>query len=799
MLRSYIKIAWRNIIKNRFYSAVNILGLSVGIVFTLLIAGYVWNELQVNANLKNADRQYIIQSKWKDPNQGFYLATLGPLAKALKENYPNLVANYYRFDGISSNISKGEKSFRENLQIGDSTFLNMYGFKLLHGNPKTALLNPFSVVITSDKAKKYFGKTDVVNQTITIENFSGSKHDFVITGVLDKFSRNSVTSVVDDYPGDFYVSTANLDFFGRNMDWQNSYIANYIELQEGVRPEDLEKPMTHLIKQNASPQVAADLTPYLLSLKDYYLTSNNRLVEKTLYALSAIALFILLMAIINFVNMSVSRSAARMREIGIRKVLGSLKKQLILQFLTESILIIFFSTLFALVLYVSTQSLFSNVLGKPVPSLRDFPFHFSAFAFAFILIVGFIAGIYPAFVLSSLKSVESLKGKFVSVKENVLFRKGLITFQFVTATVAFAGAIIISKQINLFLSKDLGYDKDYILSAQAPRDWTPRGIQKMENIRDQFAAMPEIRGVTFSYEIPDGNNSGDPKIYKYGSDSTQALSALALTTDENFLGVYKIPLKAGAFFDGHRLDSGKVIVNETAVRALGFNNASEAIGQQIRVPFDPTVFTIKGVTSDFHFSTMQQKVAPIVFFNVHFAPIYRYFSFRINPGNVAASVEAIHKKWNLLMNGAPFEYKFMDDTLARVYQSEIRLRKASYTATALALIIVLLGILGLISLSIQKRTKEIGIRKVLGSSVAAIVLLFIKDFLRVVIVAGIIACPLAYMIMNKWLENYAYRINITALPFVISIFCLGVITVLLICGQTIKTAFANPVKSLRTE
>ena len=209
MIKNYLKIAWRNIIKNPFYSLVNIVGLSAGIGFTMLVSAYVWNESQVNKGLKNAGNQYIIQSKWKDPNQGYELATLGPLAKALRENYPNLVANYYRWDGITSNISKGDKSFREGLQVGDSTMLDMYGFTLLHGDPHTAFDGPFSVIITTDKAIKYFGKTDVVGQTITIENFSGSKHDFMITGVLNKFPRNSVTRLVDDYPNDFYISVTN--------------------------------------------------------------------------------------------------------------------------------------------------------------------------------------------------------------------------------------------------------------------------------------------------------------------------------------------------------------------------------------------------------------------------------------------------------------------------------------------------------------------------------------------------------------------------------------------------------------
>ncbi len=799
MLKNYFKIAWRNIIKSRFYSVINIIGLSAGIAFTLLISAYIWNQLQVNRTLKNSDRQYIIQSKWKDPNKGFYLATLGPLAKALKENYPNLIANYYRYDGVTSNISKGDKSFRENIQIGDSTMLSMYGFSLLHGNAATALHEPFTSVITIDKALKYFGKTDVVGQTITIENFLGSKHDFKITGVLNALSKNSVTTLIDDYPGDFYVSEANLNFFGRNMSWRNSFIVNYIELQKGVTPKDIEKPIAHLIKLNAPPHIAADLICNAVSLKDFYLTANNSLVQKMMYALSAIALFILLMAIINFINMSVSRSASRMREIGIRKVFGGMKRQLVFQFLIESIIIVFFATIVAFIIYGLTRNLFSSILTDDIPSISDFPLYFIGCPVLFILIIGFIAGIYPAFILSSLKSVDSLKGKLTSVKENVLLRKSLIAFQFVTSIVAFIGAIIISKQINLFLNSNLGYNKDYILSAQLPRDWTQQGVRKMENIRNQFTAMPGINSVSLSYEIPDGNNSGGASIFKFGSDSTQAITAQALTTDENYLAAYKIPLQAGSFFEGHALDSGKIILNESAIHALGWKNTSDAIGQQIRISADPTIFTIKGITNDFNFGSMQQKVAPIIFFNVEFAPIYRYLSFKIQTGNITTTIEAIQKKWSALMPGTPFEYKFMDDTLAKLYKSEIQLKKASYTATILALIIVLLGVLGLISLSIQKRTKEIGIRKVLGSSVAGILSLFMKEFLWIIIIAGSVACPLAYIIMKRWLNEYAYRIDITYQPFLISMIVLGFITALVICLQAIKAAIANPVKSLRTE
>ncbi len=637
VFKNYFKIAWRNIIKSKFYSAVNIIGLSTGIAFTLLIGAYVWSELLVNAQLKNADRQYILQSKWKDPNQGLDLTTMGPLAKALREQYPDLVGNYYRWDGVTSNVSKGDKSFREGLQICDSTLLNMYGFSLLHGNPATAFEGPFSLVITADKAIKYFGKTDVVGQTLTIENFSGSRHNFMITGVLKKPSKNSVTFVNDDNNNQFYISSNNLAYFGRNMDWPNQYIVGYIELQKGVKPADLEKPMQYLMKQNAPPQVAANMTPYLVSLKDYYLSANNGLVKKMLYALSAIAIFILMMAIINFINMSVSRSATRMREIGIRKVLGGLKKQLIMQFLIESILLVCFAMLVAFVIYILSQNLFSNLLSTEMPSLRDFPFYFVAFPLLLVSLIGFIAGIYPAFVLSSLKSVDSLKGKLSSIKENVVLRKSLVAFQFGTATIAFVGALIISSQINLFFSKDIGFNKDYILSAQLPRDWTPQGVAQKEDMRQQFAAMPQVVNATLSFTVPDGNSSGSAPLYKAGADSTTAIASEQIIADEYYSSTFGIPMAAGKFFStpGAFTDSFTLVINEAQAKAFGWNNVEDAIGKQLKFQGGGQLFTIAGVTKDFHFGSMQKPIQPITFVHVTLANVYRNFSFKLRPGNIS--------------------------------------------------------------------------------------------------------------------------------------------------------------------
>ena len=800
MLKNYIKIAWRNIVKNRFYSLVNIVGLSAGIAFTLLIGAYVWSELQVNKNLKNAKNQYIIQSKWKDPNQGLELTTVGPLAKALKEQYPSLVANFYRWDGITVGISKDDKSFREGIQICDSTMFNMYGFKLVEGDPNTALNNPFSVVLTEDKAIKYFGKTSVVGQTITMENFAGVKHDFNITGVFKKPFKNSVTYITDDNDNQFYVATSNMTFFGRDLDWNDPYKIGYIELQQGVDPKALEKPMQQLLRQNAPPEIAENMNPYLVSLNKFYLDANNGLVKKMLYALSAIAFFILLMALVNFINLSVSRSNTRMREIGIRKVMGGLRKQLVLQFLIESIVLVSLATVLALIIYLLTKDWASGVLQKDLPSFSQFPIYFIGLLIILIIIIGVTAGLYPAFVLSSLKSVESLKGKLL-VKDRKLLRQSLVGFQFGIATIAFVGAIIISKQIQLFFSNNLGYNKDYIVSVQLPRNWSPEGVNHMEYVRKEFAAMPQVANISLSFGIPDGNSPAIFSLYPLGANSTNAISSQALYTDEYFASTYGIPMQAGVFYkaSGAVTDSSKIVINETMAKAMGWKNPDDALGKQLKSQNTNIIFTVAGVTKDFHFGSMQQAIQPVTFFNVHLFTVYRGFSFKLTPGDISSSLADIQKKWSVLLPGAPFEYTFMDETLKRLYKTEIQLKQASYIATFLSLVIVLLGILGLVSLSIQRRIKEIGIRKVLGANVSGIIALFMKEVLPIILLAGIIACPFAYIIMQRWLRDYTYRIDITITPFFLAILLLSFITTILILVQTIKTALANPVKSLRTE
>jgi putative ABC transport system permease protein len=443
--------------------------------------------------------------------------------------------------------------------------------------------------------------------------------------------------------------------------------------------------------------------------------------------------------------------------------------------------------------------LFEGIVGKHMPDLASLPVYFGLLPVLFILVTGILAGLYPAFVLSSLNAINALKGKLKTIKEKVWQRKAMAAFQFSIAAVVMTTAFIVSQQVSYFFSQKLGYNKAYIVTAQVPRDWSKAGVQKMESIRDAFAAMPQVSAATLSYEIPNGNNGGQPPVYKAGADSTQAIAMQAMTTDENYLKTYQIAIRSGSYFEGHGLDSGKVILNEQAVQALGYKNSDAAIGQQVRIPGDPTVFTVKGVASDFHYGSMQQRIAPLIVFNVNFTTSYRYLSFKLKPGTISAAIESIQNKWATLLPGSSFEYNFIDDTLKKLYASELQLQKAAHTATLLALVIVLLGVLGLLSINIQKRTKEIGVRKVLGASAANIITLFLKDFLPVLCIGGLASIPFAWFVMRDWLNNYAYRINLTVLPFLATLLILLCITVIVISIQTGKAASESPVKNLRTE
>lgn len=801
MIKTYFKIAWRSLKKKRLYTFINIVGLFTGISFALLIAAFVWQELQVNKNLKNSDSQYILTSQWKDPNMGVDFATLAPLAERLKEEYPHLVADYYRWDGITSIISKDNKNFREGIQLGDESFLDMYGFNLLYGNVNTAFKNPFSVVIKSEKAIKFFGKTDVLGETLTIQNFEGENHEFTITGVLVETSENSVTQLIANSDNGFFIAKNSASYFNRAnfQEWEAPIFVCYIELQAGITAQQLEEPLERLIQNHTSEVIQRNLKVVPLKLTDYYLNRNNASLKQMLYTLSFVGLFIIIMAMINFINIAISHFGSRTKEIGIRKVLGGKRKQLIFQFLMESIVLVTISTVLACMSYVFLKVWFEELIGKELMNLSQFPVYFLLIPFLFIAVVGLLVGFYPAFVISSFKSIDALKGKFKTGTKGVYLRKSLLSFQYVTALVVLIAAILVTQQLDSFFGKGLGYDKEYLVTAAVPRDWTSEGVEKMLTIRNEFSKIPSVESVSLSYEIPNGNNGFQVAVYKVGENPEQSYATQGLVSDDAYLKTYGISLLAGVFLESGETNPNTVVINEKALYTYGFKTAEEAIGQNLKIVDSEEALIIKGVISDFHFESMQKQIKPQLFFSVNANPNYRYLSFKLATGDINKSLTAIQQKWKTLMPNSSFEYKFMDDTLANLYENELQFKKATYTASLLSLIIALLGIFGMVSLSINKRVKEVGIRKVLGASVSNISFLFIKEFLVVLGLSILIACPLAYLLMDHWLSSYAYRITISLNPFLMGILLIGGVTVLLILFQTLKAAIANPIKSLKTE
>ena len=803
MLQNYLKIALRNLSRRRFYALVTLLGLTVGMTFLLLIGNYIQSELAVNRTLRNASQQYLVQSRWKVADMGHEIGSLAPTGPTIKRLYPDLVANYYRTYGVTAIVSNGQRHFRESMQIGDTTLLSMFGFPLTYGNPKTALSEPNTVVITASLAQKYFGLTDVLGRQLMIQTPGAGKQVFTVTGVMPDPPGNSVTHLFEKQD-QLFVSMRNFKYFSDERGltaWDNQSIVTYLELQPGAGAERLSQSFVQTLKAYAPSNISANLQPYLSPLTTHHLKANNGLVGKMLLTLSIVALFILLMAVVNFVNITIGMSATRLREIGVRKVLGGLKKQVVAQFLVEAFLLTAGATLLALGCHELFRSTFADLLDKPIPSLITWsPVAYLGLV-GLLLVIALLAGSYPAFVLSALPSVDSLKGKLTaSVQKDIGLRRALIVFQFTVAICVFVGAVVIGRQVSYFFTKELGYQREQILTvASVPRDWSPAGVQRMEGVRNQLARIPGVADVSVSFEIPDGGSSGSVSLFPQGQDSTQAITASSLTTDERYAQTYGLKLKAGQFFHarGGSYDSLNVVINESAAKALGWLNPAKALGRLVR--FRGGTYSVRGILTDFHFGSLRETIRPLVFIQVRKDPIYRYFSFKVVTGRLPETVAAIGREWARLFPDAPFEYAFMDNTLQKLYQTELQLQKASRLATTLALVIVLLGVLGLVSLNVTRRTKEIGIRKVLGASTLGIVNLFMREFAVILLIANAIAWPLAYYFLNDWLTHFAYRTDLSWSPFVLVAVVLTLLTGLVVSTQTIRAALMNPVTSLQNE
>jgi ABC-type antimicrobial peptide transport system permease subunit len=802
MLKNYFTIALRNLARHTFFSAINILCLALGITFALIIGIDLLNQYAINASIKNVGNQYIIKSNWKVKEMGLDATTFGPLAKVLKEEYPALVANYYRYNPVTNVISAGDKSFKEDIAIGDTSFITMYGWPVLYGNRQQAFADNSSAVITEKMALKLYGRSNAVGETInmlTLQN--GARQVYKVSAVLKDIPYNSVHSLFGD-GYDVFVPTIGNNYFGGGdpaEGWNGAFEAAMIELKPRVSPKDLTIPFKQLLAKYTPATVQKNLTVDLAPVKDYYLEDNNGAALRMIRILSLAAAFILLMAIINFVNINIGTSSYRLKEIGLRKVFGGERTQLIFQFITEAMLLTVIAAIISLVLYQLVRPTFSSVLNTKLPSIFQFRSSILLYIIALVLITGFLAGIYPAFVLSSLRITNAVKGKIDAVTGGQVLRKSMLLVQFTLGTFVFICALIVSKQVSYIFSKDIGYKKEQVLVITAfPKQWDTAGTNKMLGMRTALMQIPSVKNASLSFETPDRKPPNSVDMQSADSDGRTVLIT-SCGADENYAATFGFTLLSGTCF---KLQGGyipnQIVLNESAVKALGLTVQS-AVNKVIKIPSSGTLLTVAGVIKDYHYSSLQSGIEPIAFFNVRDWLSYRYLSLKLNTTDMAATIATIKNKWKELSPNSPFEYTFMDDKFRALYRSEIQLKTAAGIATILNLFIIFLGIFGVVSFTLTKRTKEIAVRKVLGAGIWNIITLFARDYAWLLLLANIIAWPVTYILMNKWLQGYAYRINQALSPYIIVGSFVFIVALVMIAVQCTRAGLANPVKSLKSE
>lgn len=816
MFKNYLKIALRNLLKHKGYSLINILGLAIGITCCLLIMLFVADELSYDRFHEKADSIYRLNWDFKWSNQeGVGPGTPPPLAAALVNEIPEIEAATRIFPVADMITRSADKAFNQSGILGvDANFFRVFGFKLLEGDPQTVLSQPNSVVLTEETAHKYFGNTPAVGKTLVIGEdkliFDRSYSSvFTVTGIVQNPPHNShiqfemLTSM---------ASHPEVAFFDWSWIWMQ--MATYAVVREGASLTALEAKIAEVVQQRAPGSLERVGLSYnniianggrwsfvFQPLADIYLGSvniGNRLGPLGnriyVYVFTVIAVLILSIACINFMNLSTARAAGRAKEVGIRKVLGSFRSRLIGQFLSESLLFSVIAMFFALGMTELLLPFFNYISGKTLELHFFEPAWLPLLLVALIIFVGLAAGYYPGLYLSSFKPVEVLKGRAAAGLRSRNLRYALVIFQFVISISLIICTLLVHKQLQYVRHKDLGFDKENILVIS----------NENERLGNQAALYKEIiknnslvENATVSTGVPP--EWGFQDYYKIEGKESETFDLISYMTDEDFLVTLGIEIVEGrGFSKDFSTEAASVILNESAVKQYGWE---EAIGKKITYPGSGE-FRVIGVMKDFNFATLHSPVLPFALFHSA-SKSYQipasYIIVRLKPGDLESAITILKAEWNAIVPGIPFEYSFLDDNLDSQYRAEKRLSKIFLVFSGLAIFVACLGLLGLASFTAEARTKEIGIRKVLGASVGGIVGMLSKEFTRWVLFANLIAWPLAWYAMNLWLENFAYRIEIGWWEFVLAGALALVIALLTVGYQAVKAALSNPVESLRYE
>jgi putative ABC transport system permease protein len=805
MVKNFFKIAFRNIFRNKVYSFINIFGLSVGIACFTLIFLFVKDEISYDRFNKNADRIFRINAHYKIGENRFNMANSpAPLASVLKDEYPE-VRNAVRLAGTGDvYVKKGEDYIlEEKFLYADSSLFDVFTIDFVRGNPKTALTQPGQAVITTETAEKYFKGKNPVGERIILSDGK----EFLITGVVNPLPHNS------HFEFDFAASLNSLSI-SEETNWFGSFVHTYVLTDESVNAEQLNNKIFAVTEKHVGPIIKAafnvtykdflksgnDFSFVFVPLKDIHLFSYsvfNELKETgsvdTVYMFSAIALFILIIACINFINLSTAKSAKRANEIGVRKVLGSDKGQLIRQFLSESVIFCFIAVVTALMIIEIVLPYFNDLTGKDLRMDYTGNMYMIPGIILFTLLIGAAAGIYPAMLLASFKPVQVLKGKMFKGKNKNLLRKGLVVFQFATTIILFIGTYVIYNQMQYVKNKNLGYNKDQVMVI---RNIENLGTQQF-GFANSIKNYPGVINSTLSFGLP--SHSLSANIFRKDDGSHEDQTLITIQADYNFLSAYDIKLKEGRYFSKDlSTDTLSILFNEAAVKKLGYTNPVNQSISRLEEASGIRKLSIIGVVKDFHLQSMKDEIRPAAIILLN-KPEANYLSVKISAKNIQETIQQISSGWKEYGQINPLEYSFFDENFDELYRADIQTGKVFSIFSILAIVIACLGLFGLAAYTAEQRTKEIGIRKVLGSSGPQIFMLLSKEFIKWVVISNVIAWPAAYFIMNKWLDEFVYRVNIDISSFLLTGLAALIIAVLTISYQSVKAALANPVKSLKYE
>lgn len=798
MLKNYLKIAWRNIRKSKVFSAINVLGLAAGLACCLLMFLFIQHELSFDKFHAKAKNIYRITSTPQTGEQKKELAvTPAPWGPLMQKDYPEIkqFARLLKEQRTLAGEKGKEHSFVNNTLFADSSFFDVFSFKLLQGDAATVLTQPNSIVLTKGLAHRHFGSVDPIGKSLEITTAFTSTIDVTVTGVVDEPPSTSHIR----FEALLSMSTLG-DMSGL---WSYHMHNTYVVLADGTRKEAVTEKLKSFspkyIDNNPNADGKQDIQ--LQPLTDIHLRSqmvgelgpNGDITY--VYVFSGIALFVLFIACLNFMNLSTVRSLKRAKEVGLRKVVGAERSQLVGQFLTESVLIAFLALLFAIAIVALMLPVFNSLAERSLTLNFSDHLRFVGILVGLTLTVGLLSGLYPASVLSSFKPVAVLKGTFQNTGSGSSLRKILVTLQFVISIALIASTLLVYQQLKFVENKKLGFDKEKVIVATLQGN---SDAEKMQTLKTAIAGTSGVVSVSAASTIP---NVQIPVnlIHNENAATNQNRSMQMLFVDHDFVKTLQMKLSAGRDFSAtYGTDATEAfILNQEAVKQLGWQTANNAIGKSFQWVLPDTVLKngkIVGVVEDFNITPLKTAVQPLV---MHILPRrFQYLYIRVNSN---ATLSAIEKQFKQINPKQPFEYVFLDDVIQNMYASEIKLGKIFGYFSGLAILIACMGIFGLSIYSAQQRIKEIGIRKVLGASTISIVRELAKEFLKPVVIAACIAAPIAWYGINKWLQDFAYRISIEWWVFLVAAIVAIAIALLTISFQSIKAAIANPVKSLRTE